>query len=143
MAEIIELEVITPAGFSLKSQIQDLYIPAFYGEAGILSNHLPYVSVLNTGEVSFLELSGKRHYLFIKEGFLEVRNNRIIIVADGVIRGEELPISELERRLAESEQRVKSAFSGQITPEQLEQELVEQRVIRLQLAIGRQAEKAD
>ncbi len=73
MAEAIELEIISFNEVFLRIEINDLYIPAFWGEAGVKSNHLPYLSLLKAGEISYLDLDGVRHYLFSGEGFLEAQ----------------------------------------------------------------------
>ena len=82
MAETIELEIISFQEVTLRSEIKDLYIPAFLGEAGIKSHHLPYLSLLKAGEISYLDLAGVRHYLYSGEGFLEVKDDRITLIID-------------------------------------------------------------
>ncbi len=135
MAAALDLEIVTPEAVVLRDRAVDFYIPAFYGEAGILSHHLPYISVLKTGEISYLDLAGRRHYFFITNGFLEVRDNRIVVIADRFERGEELKPEELQAQLAETEALIQSSFAGKITPEQLEKELERQLQLRLKLAI--------
>ena len=58
MAGAIELEILTSREVVLRAEIKDLYIPAFLGEAGVLSHHLPYLSLLKAGEMSYLDLDG-------------------------------------------------------------------------------------
>lgn len=117
--DIINLEIITPEETVVKSEILDLYIPAFYGKAGILSNHLPYISLLKSGEISYEDLSKKEHYLYIENGFLEVKGNNITIISDKVIKSEDLNRDEIERELSEVDSKIKSASRGEINAEEL------------------------
>jgi F-type H+-transporting ATPase subunit epsilon len=131
MAETIELEIISFHEVILRSEIKDLYIPAFLGEAGVKSHHLPYLSLLKAGEISYLDLAGVRHYLYSGEGFLEVNDNRITLIIDRFERGEDFHEEELQEKLTASETRVKSP----ITPLELQEELTRQKELRLKLAI--------
>lgn len=141
MAETIELEIISFQDVFLRSEIRDLYIPAFLGEAGVKSNHLPYISLIKAGEISYLDLAGIRHYLYCGEGFLEVRDNRITLIIDAIERGEDFKVKELQEKLAASEMRVKSSFQGAITPLELQEELARQMELRLKLDICKKIEK--
>jgi len=136
MSDIINLEIITPEETVVKSEILDLYIPAFYGKAGILSNHLPYISLLKFGEVSYDDTEGKSHYLYIENGFLEVNENNISIISDKVIRGEEIDKINVKARLAEIEKKIKSASSGEIGSEELKMLLEENRKLISQKKIS-------
>ena len=135
MAETIELEIISFQEVILRSEISDLYIPAFLGEAGVKSHHLPYLSLLKAGEISYLDLAGVRHYLYSGEGFLEVKDNRITLIIDTFERGEDFQAAELQKKLLASESRIKSSFQGAITPLELQDELALQKELRLKLDI--------
>jgi F-type H+-transporting ATPase subunit epsilon len=135
MPGAIELEIITSREVVLRAEIRDLYIPAFLGEAGVLSHHLPYLTLLRAGEISYLDMTGKRHYLYSGEGFLEARDDRIALIVDDFVRGEDLREEELRRKLHETEARIQSSFKGALTPEQLQTELAVQRELQLKLAI--------
>ncbi len=137
MADAIELEIITAHEVVLRADIKDLYIPAFLGEAGVLSHHLPYLSLLKAGEISYLDLDGKRHYLFSGEGFLEVRDDRIALIIDTFVHGEDLREDALQKQLRESAARIQSSFQGAITPDELQLELARQKELQLKLAISK------
>jgi len=141
MAETIELEIISFHEVTLRSEIKDLYIPAFFGEAGVKSHHLPYLSLLKAGEISYLDLAGVRHYLYSGEGFMEVKDNRITLIIDTFERGEDFKAEELQEKLSASEMKVKSSFQGAITPLELQEELVRQKELRLKLDICRKLSK--
>ena len=135
MAGTIELEIITSREVALRAEIQDLYIPAFLGEAGVLSHHLPYLTLLKSGEISYLDPSGTRHFLYSGEGFLEVRDDRVALIIDDFERGEDLREEDLRQELLQTEARIQSSFTGAITPDELQVQLARQRELQLKLAI--------
>jgi len=130
MADPISLEVITATDTAVKEKIHELYIPAYYGEAGILANHLPFISILKFGEISFRDTEGNNHYLYIENGFMEVRDNRIVIISDLSIRGEDLDPAEIKSALVEIDLKIKSATKGGITISELEEAIVEQKKLK-------------
>lgn len=135
MAGTIELEIITSHEVVLRVEIQDLYIPAFLGEAGVLSRHLPYLTLLKAGEISYLDPGGTRHYLYSGEGFLEVRDDRLALIIDEFVRCEDLREEDLQKQLRETEARIQSSFKGAITPDELQVQLARQRELQGKLAI--------
>lgn len=135
----LQLEIITAADTALKIDVRDVYIPAFLGEAGVLENHLPYLSLLNAGEVSYLDAASKRHYLFIRNGFLEVRDNHVTIVTENVVDADKLDVTDLQAQLQRSEARVNSAGRGEITAAELDVELRRLSDLRCQLDVARKA----
>lgn len=127
MADPILLEVITATEIAVKEEILELYIPAYYGEAGILSNHLPFISILKFGEISYRDTEGKNHFLYIENGFMEVRDNKIIIISDLCVKGKDLDKDETESALEEIKKKIKSATEGSVTSEELEILLIDQK----------------
>jgi F-type H+-transporting ATPase subunit epsilon len=127
MADTIQLQVVTYTDAVLTADIKELYIPAYFGEAGVLEDHKPYISLLKAGEVAYTDISDRNFYLFIRDGFIEVIKNKISIICDSVEKGEELDREAIEEKLKELDDRIKSSLRGEITAEELDQALEEQR----------------
>ncbi len=141
MAGSIELEIISFTEVWLRSAIRDLYIPAYLGEAGVASHHLPYLSLLKAGEISYLDLDNVRRYLYCGEGFMEVSGGRITLIIDACERGEDLRMDELQKQLAASQSKVKSPPAGVLPAAELQLELGRQKELRLKLEICRKLGK--
>jgi F0F1-type ATP synthase epsilon subunit len=77
--------------------------------------------------------------LYIEGGFMEVKDDKIVLIVDGVEWGDELDAEALKKRMSETEKRIQSSFRGEITPDELARELDRQRVLRLKLDIVRKA----
>jgi len=141
MSDLLELEILTANTVVVREKIIDLYIPAFYGEAGILAHHLPYISVLKAGEVSFLDAASRRHYFYLENGFLEVRDNRIVIMADHLEKAAEMSEADLQNRIKETEARIKSSFTGALTPEELALELDRQKTLQIKWTLFKKSQQ--
>lgn len=136
----IELEVISSKKVILqKTAIKELYIPAFHGEAGILENHLPYITLLQMGEVSYLDPRGKRHYFYVEDGFVESGDNKIVIVSDTVEPGEEINEEQVNADLRAVTDLIKSASKiGEVTPDELNRALIEEKQLKIKAHIVQQ-----
>ena len=95
------LEIVTPEAILFSSEIDSVLVPGINGEFQMLNNHAPVVSVLKEGTIhihvhsqehlELNDLSGKLvpHIdddkiltLAINSGTLELKDNKVIILAD-------------------------------------------------------------
>ena len=98
MAEF-KLEVVSPEGSVLSEQVEFAILPAIDGEVGILANHSPLISALKVGVIRYTK-DGKIHKIATSGGFLEVAENRAVVLADTAERGEMI---DLERAIEAKE----------------------------------------
>lgn len=110
MADTIQLEIVTAAEPAIKASIKQLYIPAYLGKAGVLEDHKPYISLLKPGEIFYTDVYDKNYYFYIREGFMEVNDNKIVIISDTVEKGEKLVREEIEKKLAELEKTINASL---------------------------------
>lgn len=148
MADSIHLEIITSTEPPIKAGIKQVYLPAYLGKAGVLEYHKPYISLLKPGEVFYTDIKNKNFYLYIGAGFMEVNDNKIIIVTDALEKGESLNKEEIERKLAEIDNRIQSLIKKeraaedlQKAPEELKKALAEQRELKTKQEIIQKIEK--
>lgn len=139
MPENMELEVVTSTANVYKAEIKELYIPAYLGKAGVLENHLPYISLIDAGEIYYKDINNKNHYFYIKDGFLEVRDNKIVLLSDSLEKGEELDKGQIEEKLQEINQIIESSKSlkAGISPDTLDKALKEQREFEIKHSISK------
>ena len=80
-------------------------VPGTDGFFGILPNHAPMLAAVGAGPLSIHDTAGRIENMFIADGFLEVRNNKVRVVVDS---GE--PVTEIDlKRAEEAETRARSA----------------------------------
>jgi len=137
MMDLIELELISSVAPAETVRIKEIYIPASLGLTGVLSHHLPYLTLIESGEVYYLDKDDRAHYLYIEEGFLEVANNKAVLISDSITRAEDLDRAAIEAGLKKAEKTIKDslALAAQINPDDLDQALRDQRLYRLQLSL--------
>jgi F-type H+-transporting ATPase subunit epsilon len=105
MPDVIELEIATPERLVVHEDVDDMQIPGKDGYLGILPGHAPLLGELGIGLLSYSR-AGKRRYLSIHGGFLEVLPDHVRVLADTAERAEEIDIerarAELKRAQEES-----------------------------------------
>jgi len=75
------------------------------GQLGILPHHAPLMTILQAGEL-IVRRGGEEDTLAISGGFLEVRPDRVIILADQAERAEEIDIDRAEAAKKRAEERL-------------------------------------
>ena len=79
------LEILTPEEKVFEGTVELVKVPGTKGPFAILNMHAPIISTLEKGEVK-IRKSKKQEQLFtISGGVVEVRDNKIIILAESVI----------------------------------------------------------
>jgi F-type H+-transporting ATPase subunit epsilon len=87
--------------------------PGSEGEIGILPRHAPLLTALNPG-VMVLKNDGQEEVLAVSGGFLQVSNNRVLILADTAERGDELDEQRAQEARANAEAALKEAAKGSL-----------------------------
>ena len=132
MAEKIQLEVVTPERRVLAEPVDMVTVPGLDGELGVLPGHTPLISQLKTGVLTYVQ-DGKSAQLHVSGGFVEVRDDKVAVLADLAERPEEIDVSSA-RATRERLEKQLSGWSG--NEEDLETARTElaRSEIRLQLA---------
>ncbi|NLK00178.1 MAG: F0F1 ATP synthase subunit epsilon [Clostridia bacterium] len=93
MAEkVLTMEVVTPERHVLTTDTNGIVVPAHEGYLGVLYNHAPLVTILDTGILRY-SLDGKVERMAVCGGFMEVDENKIIILADTAELAEEIDVA--------------------------------------------------
>ncbi len=110
MANKIHVEIITPGRTVLSDDFSMVVVRALDGEMGILADHLPLIASLQEWPVKLKTDDECVRYVSVSGGFMEVRDNRITILATAA----ELP-EEIDAKRAEA---AKERASARLTDEQ-------------------------
>ncbi len=148
MSDTIHLEIVSSTEAPFKAGIKELYIPAYLGEAGVLEDHKPYISLLKPGEVNYIDVHGKKFYLYVREGFIEVLDNSIVIISDSVEKGEALDKEEIDAKLVELDNRIQALQDKDMSadelieaPEKIAAAIEEQKELKTKRSIIQKIEK--
>ena len=78
MSDKITVEIISPGQTILKQETNEVIIPSFEGQMGILNNHIPLITFLRPGIITIKAESEKKYY--VEEGTVEFSNNNLLIL---------------------------------------------------------------
>jgi len=85
MDKLFQVNIITAQEKVFEGSISSLVVPAELGYLGVLANHAGMMANLVPGKITYREGSGKESAIFSEgKGFLEVRNNKAILLLDEV-----------------------------------------------------------
>src|SRR5437762_5052836 len=110
MADQLTLEVATPSRLGLGEQVDEVVVPGIEGYFGVSPGHAPLLSTLGIGELTYRIGSDERHAA-VGGGFCEVRNDKVIVLADSAELPEDIDRARAERARDRAEQRL-SGRSG-------------------------------
>jgi F-type H+-transporting ATPase subunit epsilon len=107
----LKLEVITAERQVFADDVNIVVAPGIEGELGILPHHAPLMTILKPGEL-LIRKDGNETYMAISGGFLEIRPDKVIILADACERAEEIDITRAEEAKHRAEERLKTHPPG-------------------------------
>ena len=81
----MDLEILTPEEKIFEGTVEFVKVPGTKGSFGILNKHAPIISTLEKGEVKVRKSKTQEEIFIISGGVVEVRDNKIIILAESVI----------------------------------------------------------
>jgi F-type H+-transporting ATPase subunit epsilon len=138
----LNLEIITAERVVFTDEVDMVTAPAALGTVGILPRHAPMLTMLEPGELKIRQ-GNEETYLAIGGGFLEVRNNRVVVLADSAERAEEIDVAAAEeaRRRAETAL-TEAARSGTPTQVAAARVALRRSMVRLDVARRRRRRPA-
>jgi len=91
----LKLEIVTAEGTVFADDVNEVVAWGIEGQLGILPHHAPLMTMLQPGDL-LIRKDNEEHYLAISGGFLEVRPDKVIILANACERAEEIDIERAE-----------------------------------------------
>lgn len=84
------LEIVTPQHIVFKGEITSFNAPGVVGGFQVLHSHAPLLSSLKIGEIKINGESGTEFRYAISGGFVEVQDNRVVLLAETAERIDEI-----------------------------------------------------
>jgi F-type H+-transporting ATPase subunit epsilon len=100
-----KIDIVTAERIVYSAEADIVIAPGVEGQLGILPHHAPLMTILQAGEL-VVRRGGEENSLAISGGFLEVRPDRVIVLADQAERAEEIDIARAEEARKRAEQRL-------------------------------------
>jgi F-type H+-transporting ATPase subunit epsilon len=78
----MHVEILTPDKKLFGGDAEYIDVPGQAGRTGILRKHAPLIAALKAGKVKVRDMEKKEHYFDIKGGIVEVRDDKVILLAE-------------------------------------------------------------
>ena len=101
-----KLIVVTPERTAIDEMVTSVVIPSVDGYLGILANHAPLMTVMQIGTLEFVTKDGVREVAAVTNGFVEVSDNQVTILADAAEKQDEINVARAEQALKRAEKRL-------------------------------------
>lgn len=135
MADRLTLEVATPSRLVVAETVDEVVVPGSQGYFGVLAGHAPLLATLGVGELMYRQ-GTTQHYLALTGGFAEVRNDKVIVLAEHAERPSEIDRARSQQAKERAERRL-SGREGDVDFARAQAALT-RALIRLQVADRRQ-----
>jgi F-type H+-transporting ATPase subunit epsilon len=128
----LHLEIVTPERRAFEGDVDEVIVPGSEGELGILPHHAPLISLLGHG-VLRLRRGADEEEFAIFGGFVQVRPDRVVVLAETADMASEIDVTRAERARREA-QRVLEG--GMVEPADLgaARAALERAIVRLKVA---------
>ena len=101
----VRLDIVTAERAVYSEDVEVVIAPGVEGQLGILPHHAPLMTALQAGELR-VRKGGEEVSLAISGGFLEVRPDSIVVLADTAERADEIDTARAEEAKSRAEQRL-------------------------------------
>ena len=103
MSGKFKVEIITPDMSILTVETNEVTIPSYEGQMGILKDHIPLITFLRPGIIVIDNNEVKKY--FVEEGTVEFSNNNLLILTSTVIDLSKLNQNSIKNLLNEAEKK--------------------------------------
>jgi F-type H+-transporting ATPase subunit epsilon len=94
------VDIVSPSKQIFSGEVISLTAPGSEGNFQILFNHADFLTSLTYGELKLVIEEGKVDHYATSGGFLEVKNNKVIILTETVEKSDEIDIARSKEKIA-------------------------------------------
>jgi len=109
MARTFSVEIVTPERVLFSSdQVVSLTVPAWEGSLGVMAFHAPMVAALRIGVITVKLADGEEVRISTTGGFMEVADNKAVILCDVAELDKEIDVERAQRALERALSRLRN-----------------------------------
>jgi F-type H+-transporting ATPase subunit epsilon len=105
----LQLEIVTPERLAYSDEVDSVQLPGSEGELGVLPHHAPLISTLGVGELR-IRKGGAEESFAIVGGFLQVRPDKVVVMAETADMASEIDLEKAEEARREAEHALESGY---------------------------------
>jgi F-type H+-transporting ATPase subunit epsilon len=102
----LKLEIVTPEHKVFSDEVDMVVVKGVSGELGILPDHIPMVTPLQIS-VMKIKKNGKDIIVAVNGGFMEVRKDKVVILAESAELPEEIDVERARAAKERAEERLR------------------------------------
>ena len=102
------LEIVTPEKMIFSGEVSSVLAWGVEGQLGILPHHAPLMTMLQPGDL-MIRKNKEEDYFVISGGFLEVRPDKVIVLADACERADEINVTRAEEAKKKAQETMKAS----------------------------------
>ncbi len=104
MEDTYKIEIVSPEKvIFLDKNVQEVILPSYEGEMGILKDHIPIISFLRPGIVKISKSSKNVNSFFVQDGIIEFYSNNLTILSNKIINIKDLNKEKIDQLITETE----------------------------------------
>ncbi len=107
----LKFEIVTAERVVYSEDVDMVIAPGSQGELGILPSHAPLLTTLKPGMLT-VRHDGEDVAMFVNGGFLEVMQDKVIVLADVAERAEEIDVAKAEEAKRNAEESLRKSASA-------------------------------
>lgn len=112
----ILVDIVTPERRLLSEEVEMVTLPGAAGQMGVLRGHEPLLSTLDIGEIVLHRKGGEQKHIAVHGGVVEVRPNKVTILADMAETAEEIDERRAEAALQRAQESMEHREAGKNDP---------------------------
>jgi len=143
MAQKVSCEVVTAERVVFRGEADMVIAPGLEGQMGILPRHAPLLAALQEGELIIRGVGGAPEEdvsMAIGGGFIEVLDNRVVVLADSAERADEIDEDRAEAARQRCLEMLKSHELGDVA---VAEAALRRSKVRLKVSRRRRSRRVD
>ena len=104
MSNVFKVEIVNPEkSFLSREDVNEVVVPAFEGNMGVLKDHISIISFLKPGLVRVIDMSSVEENYYVEDGIIEFKNNCLSILTSHIFDIKKLDKNKVRDILAKAE----------------------------------------
>ncbi len=133
------LEIVTPERLAYSDTVDAVVLPGVEGELGVLPHHAPLVTMLGIGELR-IRKAGAEESFAIVGGFLQVRPDRVVVMAETADMASEIDLEKAQEARREAERALEGTAPTDAVDLAAARASLQQALLRVRVAERRHRE---
>lgn len=107
----LKLEIVTAESPVYSGEVDSVIAPGVVGQFTILPHHAAFMTMLEPGGLCFRQ-EGEEVFIAVSGGFLEVQDNKVVVLADTAERADDIDAARAEAAKRRAEEQLRHPEVG-------------------------------